>query len=159
MNELRPEPHASRFTPQALDQFVAEARAWYESSEDVRRGLIDGHRKAQLIAWIRRHMETDLAKREVRFIELHYFVGLSQARIARIEGVHASTVCRTIKGAIKRLRAATAEDPSWRFYASDRRRPTTQAPDRTCPPRGYPGNSGSPRTGRAESPAATRKAR
>ena len=123
MNELRRESHASRFAPQRLDQFVAEARAWYESPEEVRRGLVDGHRKAHLIAWIRRHMETDLAQREVRFIELHYFVGLSQARIARIEGVHASTVCRVVRRGLNRLRAATAEDPSWRFYASDRRRP------------------------------------
>ena len=48
-------------------------------------------------------IQNDLTPRQKKLLLLYYYDGLSQSEIAEREGVHPSTVCRTIARAERRI--------------------------------------------------------
>lgn len=109
---------AERFSiavaPDRLARVQASRAAWFETQEEVEKGLEWGKRKAELIRWTRRQMGRKLTQRERRCIELYYFRAMTLEEVGREIGKSASTACRTIQQSIKKLRNAAEEDPSWR---------------------------------------------
>lgn len=130
MREIRPEPGMHRFPPHMLDVFPAEAGAWYERAEEVRRGLANGDNRARLIMWVRKKMPTHLSRREAQCVELYYLAAWNQPAIAAHCNCHVSTVCRNLRRAVRKLRKAAQEDRSWEPYARDRKHPPTDSGER-----------------------------
>ncbi len=108
--------------PWVLDKFDRSAAAWYETEEEVRQGVRWGKRKAELLRWVRRHMEGRLTARERRCLELYYFRGMSYQELGEATGTHASSAFRAVKRSVRKLQQAAIEDPSWRRPSRTRRR-------------------------------------
>jgi len=103
------------FDPNALDRFEVNHGAWFEPPEEIARGLRQGQRKAVLLAWVRAQMLLVLTPREQQCLELYYFQGgMTYEAIGRRTGTHASSCCRAVHRALRKLRAAKERDESWK---------------------------------------------
>lgn len=79
---------------------------WYETESEVEAALAAGQEKALLLCWVRREMRRHLTPRERRFLEQHYFNAVAMEEVARRNGVHKTTVSRSLKRAVAKLRQA-----------------------------------------------------
>jgi len=104
---------ASRFAisvgPEFLQFRTASEAMWYESPEDVEKGLRRGEEKAALLQWVQRQMGRRLTQRERRCIELYYFEGLTFREVGDRTGTNASSAFRAIKRAVRKLHATAAK--------------------------------------------------
>ncbi len=97
--------------PQAvMERLTVEEGFWRESPREVEQGLQDGVRKAELLVWVKRRMETRLTEREAQCIQLHYFQSHSFRAIHARTGLGLATVHRAIRRGVKKLRQAAAEE-------------------------------------------------
>lgn len=92
--------------PQKIDLFCVEEGAWYETPEEIERGLEVGREKAQLLRWVRRQMGRKLTARERHCVELYFFEGLTFREIARQTDTNASSAHRAVKRALRKLRVS-----------------------------------------------------
>ena len=107
--------------PETLAHLPESAGAWHESPEEIARALAWGERKARLMAWVRDAMRRRLSDAERRCIELHFQEGLSFREAGARSGAHASSVHRTLKRALEKLREAAASDPETAALLRERR--------------------------------------
>lgn len=96
-------------SPEAFKEMPAERGLWHETPARIRAGLRWGRRKAELLAWVRRHMELALTARERQCIELHYFHAKTFSVIGVLTGTSASSSCRAVLRGIRKLRRAAIE--------------------------------------------------
>jgi len=112
---MRDRIKADRFAitmgPGRLGTFEESAGAWHETPTQVEQGLEWGRKKAIVLVRIRQLMHNALTPHQFRYLELYYFRGLSHRQIGILMGVNASTACRTVRRAVKRLKKAIAECP------------------------------------------------
>jgi RNA polymerase sigma factor (sigma-70 family) len=92
--------------PQKIDLFCVEQSAWYETPEEIERGLERGVEKARLLRWVRRQMGRKLTARERHCIELYFFEGLTFREIARRTDTNASSAYRAVRRALRKLKVA-----------------------------------------------------
>lgn len=64
---------------------------------------------AQLLRWVRREMGHRLTKREQQLVELYYLEAMTLKQVARRKKIHASTVSRSLRRAVGKLRNAARE--------------------------------------------------
>lgn len=108
------ERYGLRIPPALMERLTVEEGFWHESRSEVDQGLRHGARKAELLAWVERRMETRLTVREAECIRLHYFQGRSLRAIHVHTGLGLATVHRAIQRGLKKLRqAASEEGVSW----------------------------------------------
>jgi len=93
--------------PNIIQIHNTQESAWYETPEEIEAGLKWGEEKAKLLKWVRRAMGRKLTLRERRCVELYYFEGLSFREVGRRTGTNASSCCRAITRAVRKLRAAS----------------------------------------------------
>lgn len=99
---------------ETIARFSLEQGLWFETEEEARRSREWARRKAVLLRWVRAQMALRLSDRERQCIELYFFMGYSYRRIGEITGTNGSSVFRAVARGLRRLRAAAAEDASWR---------------------------------------------
>ena len=104
------ERYGLRIPSAVMERLTAEEGFWHESPREVEDGLRHGARKAELLAWVKRRMETQLTEREAECIRLHYFQGHSFRAIHVRTGLGLATVHRAIQRGLKKLRQAAAEE-------------------------------------------------
>lgn len=92
---MRTSPHNKR----RQNGFLGDYMAWQLSeAEDNQEQL------ARLYRNLRHVRETELTKRQAEMIRLYYDEGLSVQQIAQREGVHKSTVSRTLARGRERIK-------------------------------------------------------
>ena len=106
MTRSRADRFAISVQPNQLHGFGNERGAWYESPEEIEEGLSWGQQKAMLLARITAELDTCLTPRERQCFELYYMRGLTFRDAADIVGIDASSVCRAVRRAVRKLRAA-----------------------------------------------------
>ncbi|MBN2308309.1 MAG: hypothetical protein JXR94_05025 [Candidatus Hydrogenedentes bacterium] len=89
-----------------LNAVPEEDSLWYESPEEIQRGLERGREKAIQHRWVRRIMERRLTERQCEYLELRFFDGLTYSQIGIIMGVTGAAAHHCIQRAIRRLRAS-----------------------------------------------------
>ncbi|MFP4191513.1 MAG: sigma factor-like helix-turn-helix DNA-binding protein [Candidatus Hydrogenedentota bacterium] len=115
------ERYGLRIPPAVMERLTVQEGFWHESPREVAQGLRDGARKAELLAWVKRRMDTRLTVREAECIRLHYFQGWSFRAIHVRTGLGLATVHRAIKRGLTKLRQAAAEEGvSWQNGAGAR---------------------------------------
>ena len=62
-----------------------------------------------LLRWVRREMGRRLTTREQRLVELYYLEAMTLEEVARRRKIHFSTVSRSLRRAVGKLRAAARE--------------------------------------------------
>lgn len=72
-------------------------------------------RRAHQLEWVYRQMRLRLTRRERQCLIQHYLHGQTFAEIGAASGTDRSSACRAVGRAIRKLRAAAAEDVSWRL--------------------------------------------
>lgn len=97
-------------SPDTLRHFTNEEACWYETLAEVRRQLAWGREKERLLRWVRRAMDERLTERERECVVLVFFVGLSYRQAGRQTSTDGSSVYRAVQRAVRRLRAAAAEE-------------------------------------------------
>jgi len=125
--DLPPERGATTYSPEFMTGLCTQRSLWHETEAEIEAGLQWGRRKAALLNWIRAQMALRLTERERQCMEMHFFDNLTYREIGRRTGTNASSVCRAVQRGIRRVRAATVEDSSWRQATIRRRRFTAAA--------------------------------
>jgi DNA-directed RNA polymerase specialized sigma24 family protein len=105
-----------------LNQQGEEKGAWHETHEEIEDLLDWGERKAQLMAWLRRHMGRRLTPRERHCVELHFLAGFTFREIGKLTDTNGTSAWRAVQRGLRKLRRATEEDDSWRSIPGRRRR-------------------------------------
>lgn len=98
------------FEPNYFDRLPADAALWHETPQEKNKGFRNGARQRRLLTWVRRQMGKKLSRKQLEYVELHYFRGMNQHQIARLLNVEPSSVCRGIRLALRKLQAAATED-------------------------------------------------
>ena len=80
--------------------FLKDLMAWNRAT-----GEDNSEQLARLRKNLRKAVEMELTPRQKQLVHLHFDQGLSVTEIARLEGVHKSTVSRTLKRARERLKS------------------------------------------------------
>ena len=80
--------------------------AWYESQDDVLKGLIDGECKRRLLDWVRDVMADRLTRHQRECVQLYYFLGLSCRQMAAIRGINKSTANVNVRRGVRKIRAS-----------------------------------------------------
>ncbi len=103
---------ASRFAvvtqPKVIQSFSLDRGPWFETPEEVQRGIEWGREKAVLLRWVRNQMEARLTLRERRCVELYYFYGKTFREAGELTGTNASSVYRAVQRSLRKLRQAAA---------------------------------------------------
>lgn len=102
----------ARVHPMLLMELSVEQTPWYESEIEVCHLLAYGRTKAAQLAWVKGQMVFRLSKLERWCIRLYYFRGYNYRSAGARLGIDASTVQRTIRKAIVKLRRA-ARSSKW----------------------------------------------
>jgi RNA polymerase sigma factor (sigma-70 family) len=104
------------FDPSDLERFTNEEGLWYESPEEVERGLERGRQHACRLALLMKLMDECLTPAQCTCTKLYYLEGKSLREIAAITGIHFTTVHQHVHAAVKKLERAVLEraasDPS-----------------------------------------------
>ena len=104
--EWRPEITVN---PAKLER-IANRRSWHSDPElEVAAAKRQDAEQALLLRWVRREMGRRLTKREQRLVELYYLEAKTLEEVARRRKIHASTVSRSLRRAVGKLRAAAHE--------------------------------------------------
>lgn len=89
-----------------LHRLSATDSPWYETQDEIRDQLRWGRVKAQQLKWVRSQIVLRLTKMEGQCIRFYYFKGLTYREIAANLGTNVSTVHRTVRRGIRKLRRA-----------------------------------------------------
>jgi len=100
--ECRPEIIADP----AIFEVLAEHRGLHCDEDIVRRQEME---RALLMRWVRREMGRRLTRRERQMVELHYLEMMTIEEVARHKRVHFSTVFRSLRRSVGKLRNAARE--------------------------------------------------
>lgn len=98
------------YDPVVLARTADSRGLWYETEEETVAARKDAEERALLLRWVRREMRRRLTPRERRFLEQHYFKAFSTREVGRRNGVNQSTVSRTLRQAVAKLRRAAREN-------------------------------------------------
>jgi|GEM_PF-1023299 len=96
--------------PAVIARVNRDKGIWHETASEITQALDAACERALLLQWVRREMGRRLNPRESRFLEERYFLARSAAAVARDNGVDRSTVNRSLKRAIEKLRQAALEN-------------------------------------------------
>lgn len=89
--------------------FGNEDGCWYESEEDVSRGLALAQHKADLLRWVRKEMNRRLTPRERTCFDLYYFESLTLREVGDHTGTSTTSAMRAIRRATRKLRRAARD--------------------------------------------------
>ena len=111
-------------TPQFFKMLNIKRGMWYESPEEVAKGLEWGRRKAVLLRWVRRQMGRRLTARERNCLELYFFCGMTLLEVGEATRTSKAAACRAVARSLRKLRAAAHRS---RIAGADRK-PNKKAP-------------------------------
>jgi len=94
------------FDPSDLERFTNEQGLWYESPEEIERGLEKGRQQAGRLALLVKLMDQCLTPAQRICAKLYYLEGKSLREIAAITGLHFTTVHQHVHAAVKKLKRA-----------------------------------------------------
>ncbi|MFA7693423.1 MAG: sigma-70 family RNA polymerase sigma factor [Candidatus Hydrogenedentes bacterium] len=100
------------YDPHILARKFQKSGLWEESEEEIEAALKAARERDLLLNWVRREMRRRLTKKERRYLEARYLSNQSVAALAQRYDVHLSTVYRTIRSAIRKLKQAAQESNS-----------------------------------------------
>ncbi len=92
------------FDPSDLERFTNEDGLWYESPEEIERGLEQGRHQARRLALLVKLMDECLTPAQCACTKLYYLEGKSLREIAAITGIHFTTVHQHVHAAVKKLK-------------------------------------------------------
>jgi RNA polymerase sigma factor (sigma-70 family) len=95
---------------EVLRLFENDRGAWYETPEEIEKGIEWGKRKAHLLRWVRKQMGRKLTPRERRCVELYFFEGLTYREVGQMTGTNASSAYRAVSRSIRKLKMQARED-------------------------------------------------
>jgi RNA polymerase sigma factor (sigma-70 family) len=93
-----------------MDRYDSTMTPWYMDEGERERRAERFAIRAMLLQWIRHHMTICLTDMERDCVEAYYFQGRSYREAARDLHVHAATVLRTVRQAVRKLREAAEQD-------------------------------------------------
>jgi len=96
--------------PDVMGLYENERGAWFETPEEIQRGIEWGKKKSQLLRWVRKQMGRKLTARERRCVELYFFEGHTYREIGRITGTNASSAHRAVARSLRKLKAEAREE-------------------------------------------------
>lgn len=120
----RADRFAVQMTPQFFKMLNIKRGMWYESPEEVAKGLEWGRRKAVLLRWVRRQMGRRLTARERNCLELYFFRGMTLLEVGEATRTSKAAACRAVARSFRKLRAAAQRS---RIAGADRK-PHKKAP-------------------------------
>lgn len=103
-------PSVLPWDPALMDRYDSTMTPWYMDEGERERRAERFAIRAMLLQWIRRHMTICLTDMERDCVEAYYFQGRSYREAARDLHVHAATVLRTVRQAVRKLREAAEQD-------------------------------------------------
>lgn len=103
-------PQLVHLAQDILVTYRNEDSLWYETHDEIRRGLAHGAWKARRLAWIRAAMLRVLTPREQECVLLYYFKGLSLREAGRLTQTSAASTQRALRRAVRKLREEAHRD-------------------------------------------------
>jgi RNA polymerase sigma factor (sigma-70 family) len=97
------------FEQEDLERFTNEDGLWYESPEEIERGLDRGKKRAARLMLLAKLIEERLTPPQRTCTRLYYFEGKSLREIGAILDIHFTTVHQHIQASMKKLKRAVAE--------------------------------------------------
>jgi len=115
----RADRFAVLMTPGFFRMLNVRRGMWYESPEEVAKGLEWGRRKAVLLRWVRRQMGRRLTARERNCLKLYFFRGMTLLEVGEATCTSKAAACRAVARSLRKLRAAAQRS---RIAGADRMR-------------------------------------
>lgn len=89
-----------------LGKLSNEASPWYETDEEIAKGLARSEQKKRQLRRVRSMMILTLTVEERILLELRFMYGLTYRQIGEMQDRHASTICRRVKRSIRKLQTS-----------------------------------------------------